>query len=59
MGWKEEGTTVFGVSGKEPGKVVLGCPRVTAVRVRETVSVAVWRRVDTMKWAYGDMATFV
>lgn len=47
LDWEEEGTAVFGVSDKEPGKIVLGCSGVTAVRVQETVSVAVWRRVDT------------
>ena len=46
LNWEEEDTAVFEVSDKEPGKVVLGCSGVTAVRVWETVSVAVWRRVD-------------
>ena len=47
LGCEEEGVAVFGVSGRDPGKVVLGCSGVTAERVRETDSVAVWRRVDT------------
>ena len=47
LGCEEEGVVVFGVSGREPGKDVLGCSRVTVKRARETDSVAVWRRVDT------------
>ena len=47
MGCEEEGVAVLGVSGREPGKVFLGCFGVMAKRARETDSVAVWRRVDT------------
>ena len=46
LGCEEEDVAVFGVSGRDPGKVVLGCSGVTAKRVWETDSVAVWRRVD-------------
>ena len=47
LGCEEEGVAVLRVSGRESGKVVFGCSRVTAKRVRETDSVAIWRRVDT------------
>ena len=47
LGCEEEGVVVLGVSGREPGKVVLGCSGVTVKRARETDLVAVWRRVDT------------
>ena len=47
LGCEEEGVVVLEVLGREPGKVVLDCSRVTAERARETDSVAVWRRIDT------------